>query len=159
MDQLHKIEQALHRSGLDITLGDDSLFFKPEDDIDQVLLDLNTLDDKFWQQLSEVKLTIYDLVSVTYLEISVEDIIKKKPEVKDMIILVGELTYMQARLLLQLMPDSSFNPILMWHLYTYHQYDKLIKCQNGKSSVDYYTLEIMVKNKITENYLVKILNF
>ena len=66
---------------------------------------------------------------------------------------------MQARLLLQLMPDSSFNPILMWHLYTYHQYDKLIKCKNGTQSVDYYTFEIMVKNKITENYLVKLLNF
>jgi hypothetical protein len=54
MEQLHKIEQALHRSGLDITLGDDSLFFWSEEDIECALMDLNTLDEKFWEQLSKV---------------------------------------------------------------------------------------------------------
>jgi len=48
MDKLNKIEQILHRSGLDITLGDDSLFFKPEDDVDHMLMDITNLPGKFW---------------------------------------------------------------------------------------------------------------
>ena len=66
---------------------------------------------------------------------------------------------MQARLLLDLMPVTSFNPILMWHLYSYHDYDKIIRCKNGSSFVDFIQIEVMVKNNIKENFLVKLLSF
>lgn len=47
----------------------------------------------------------------------------------------------------------------MWHLYTYHAYDKIIRCKNEKSFVDFYSIEIMIKNNIKENFMVKLLNY
>jgi len=66
---------------------------------------------------------------------------------------------MQTRLLLDLMDDTNFNPIIMWHLYTYHDYDKMIRCSNGTSYVDFYSIEVMSKNNIKETFLVKMLNY
>ena len=52
MEKLNKIEQILHRSGLDITLGDESLFFKSEDYIEETLLDISSLQPSFWKDFS-----------------------------------------------------------------------------------------------------------
>lgn len=161
MDKLHKIEQILHRSGLDITLGDDALFFTPEDNIEELLLDLDKLDDEFWKALGNVVVIVFDLNTLTFLDQPLLFVLTNNSSMnlKDKVVLIGQLTYMQARLLLDLMPNKQFNPILMWHMYSYHEYDKVIRCRNSSTYVDFFQIEVMVKNNIKENYSVKLLSF
>lgn len=61
MDQLSKHEIIFHKSGLDITLGDDSLFFRQGDNMNEAILNLETLPSEFWDNMASVECVVVDL--------------------------------------------------------------------------------------------------
>ena len=68
MNKLHKIEYILHRSDLDVTLGD-AIFLKETPSTDKMLLDINQLPEEFWTNMQKVNCVIFNLTDVIIYDI------------------------------------------------------------------------------------------
>lgn len=99
----------------------------------------------FWDEFNSKPCQLYNLKDVSIQDLTVSSFVKdhcfgKQEECKNTkgkqphntVLMMCDLEYMETRLLLNMLCETKYNAILMWHLYTFHGFDKVLTFGNNE---------------------------